>query len=264
MTSGKVFSMAKRLFNAVIISFFINLIICTFLIAIIIRNSLKLDEFLAGRPLIERWYLFPESIAAIIGGLVICFLFLFIMRENNKLKQMKAVFEDLSKIDALTGIYNRRHLEDSLDQLLKCSSRSNSVLSLLMADVDFFKKYNDTYGHNMGDTCLKSIAEAIAHSVSREADFVARYGGEEFVVVLPFTSESGARVVAKRILENIRNMRIPHKSSDVEKYVTISIGGTTNIVSFTYSREDYIKYADQALYLSKQNGRNKYSFLRFP
>ena len=176
---------------------------------------------------------------------------------------MKSVFEDMAKTDVLTGIFNRRYLEETISHIIKTFSRSNSTLSLLMVDVDFFKKYNDTYGHNMGDACLKVVAEVLTESVSREEDFAARFGGEEFVVVLPFTDEKGAEIVANRILEGIRKRQIPHVTSDVAKMVTVSVGGTTSGVKYTHSGTDYIKKADQALYMSKQGGRNMYSFLGF-
>ena len=165
--------------------------------------------------------------------------------------------------DALTGIYNRRYMEENLKRIMTLLSASGGTLSLFMIDVDFFKKYNDTYGHSMGDDCLKTIAETLDQSVPRSDDFVARYGGEEFVVVLPNTNEHGARVLAHRLLENIRKRNIPHATSDVEDRVTISIGITTGNTACAHEISDYIKRADGALYLSKQNGRNQYTHLGF-
>ena len=165
--------------------------------------------------------------------------------------------------DALTGIYNRRFMEDSLLRIIKTLSRSKGDLSVMMLDVDFFKKYNDNYGHSAGDFCLKIIAKTITGSLAREDDFVARYGGEEFAVILPNTDESGARVIANRILENIRARAIPHEKNDVASCVTISIGVTTSCVGYTQTGERYIKRADEALYMSKQSGRNRYTHLIF-
>ena len=165
--------------------------------------------------------------------------------------------------DALTGIYNRRFMEDSLRRIIKSLSRSGGVLSVLMMDIDFFKKYNDTYGHSVGDACLKAVAEAIAKSLSRADDFVARYGGEEFAVILPDTDESGGRVIADKILENIRARNIPHEKNEAADRVTLSIGLTTNNANHRQNGDDYIKRADIALYQSKQNGRNRYSFIGF-
>jgi len=171
---------------------------------------------------------------------------------------------DKVNYDALTGIHNRRFMEDNLAALIKSLSRSGAQLSLLMLDIDFFKKYNDTYGHSEGDNCLKSVAAIIAESVNRKPDdFVARYGGEEFAVVLPSTDENGARYIAEKILGDIRAKNIPHKLNEVASCVTISIGGTTGIVEYMQKGEDYIRRADEALYLSKNNGRNQYTFKQF-
>jgi diguanylate cyclase (GGDEF)-like protein len=170
--------------------------------------------------------------------------------------------EMLDKInyDGLTGIYNRRFLEENLKRIMKSLSRSGSKLSLLIMDVDYFKKYNDTYGHVMGDECLRIIAKTLKHSATRTEDFVARYGGEEFAVVLPNTREDGAVKVANRMLEAVRNCKIPHESSAIADHVTISIGVTTGIAGYMQSVEEYINRADEMLYKSKHEGRNRYNF----
>jgi len=170
-------------------------------------------------------------------------------------------FLHLTIIDQLTGIYNRRYLDGSLKKIINSHSRTGSSLSVLMIDIDHFKKYNDTYGHEAGDGCLRAVALALSGCVSRDEDFVARYGGEEFSVVLPNTDKNGAQVIAEKLLEKIRECNIPHKASDVADYVTISIGGTTSIVKHSQSPQDYIKAADKALYESKKNGRNRYTFV---
>ena len=163
--------------------------------------------------------------------------------------------------DALTGICNRRFMEDSLNRIIKTLARSNGSLSVLMIDVDFFKKYNDTYGHSEGDTCLKIVAETIAGTLSRDDDFAARYGGEEFAVILPNTDEIGARYIAGKILENIQEKNIPHEKNEAAGCVTISIGVTTGIVDRIQTPFDYVKQADKALYKSKQDGRNRYTYI---
>jgi len=165
--------------------------------------------------------------------------------------------------DALTGIYNRRYLEKSFQSTMELLARSGGFLSVLMMDVDFFKKYNDTYGHEQGDVCLRTVAQALTGGIMRANDFVARYGGEEFIAVLPNTDEAGARMVAEKLLENVRNLNIPHTSSAVAQHVTVSIGVATGKVVHTQGWEEYIKRADGALYMSKQNGRNRYMFLDF-
>jgi len=172
-------------------------------------------------------------------------------------------FLNMTVIDQLTKIYNRRFFDGNMKMLIKLLSRTSSKLSLLMLDIDFFKKYNDTYGHDVGDKCLRAIAAAISKCIIREEDFAARYGGEEFVVVLPNTDENGANLIAAKILNKIRECNITHKSSDIAEYVTVSIGGTTGVVSYLHEESDYIKCADAAMYMSKQNGRNQYTYKKF-
>jgi len=172
-------------------------------------------------------------------------------------------FFHLTIIDQLTGIYNRRYFDGSLKKTIKFQSRTGGGLSVLMIDVDYFKKYNDTYGHDAGDDCLRAVAAALSQCVIRDRDFVARYGGEEFAVVLPNTDKNGAQVVAEKMLEKMRERNMPHEASDIAGYVTISIGGTTGIVNHLQHGSDYIKAADKALYESKKNGRNRYTFIDF-
>jgi diguanylate cyclase (GGDEF)-like protein len=162
--------------------------------------------------------------------------------------------------DALTGIYNRRFFDKSMKHIISSLSRSCSLLSLLMIDIDFFKRYNDTYGHVEGDKCLKIVAQTLSQSITRADDFAVRYGGEEFVLVLPNTGEHGARLIADKLLENIRNCNIPHEQNDAANCLTISIGVTTGNVVHTHNANDFVKKADELLYKSKQGGRNKYSF----
>jgi len=177
---------------------------------------------------------------------------------KNLEKKAKEIF-----YDGLTKIYNRRYFDENLEQIIKSSSRSSDILSLMLLDIDFFKKYNDAYGHSEGDNCLKIIATALSGVMSREGDFTARYGGEEFAAVLPHTDEIGARAVADKFLESIRKLHILHDKSDVANFVTISIGVTTINLQYKLSAVDCIKIADKALYMSKQNGRNQYTYINF-
>jgi len=172
-------------------------------------------------------------------------------------------FLNMTIIDQLTGIYNRRFMDGHLKKTIKSMVRTNSSLSFLLIDIDYFKKYNDTYGHDAGDNCLRIVASTLSKCVSRDLDFVARYGGEEFAVVLPNTDKNGLHTVAERLLEKVRECKIPHKASHIADYVTISIGGTTSIVKHFHHIQDYIKAADKALYESKKNGRNRYTFEHF-
>jgi len=183
---------------------------------------------------------------------------------TNMITGQKEQISELSTIvhyDVLTGIYNRRFLEESLKRLVKLIARSGGMLSVLMLDIDFFKKYNDTYGHSEGDICLKRVAETLAGSLSRAEDFVARYGGEEFAVVLPQGDVVGAHKIADKILENIRALNIPHEKNEAANHVTVSIGITTGNVLHGQDYREYLKRADEALYMSKNNGRNRYSYI---
>ena len=211
--------------------------------------------------IIHAWYNYPETYVLIITGFFVSLIVLLVVQDNAELRRVKTIFEEMANVDPVTGIYNRRYMDEHLRHIIKSLSRSDGMLSLLMIDVDLFKNYNDTYGHSKGDGCLKTIAEVLKGSLLRADDFVTRYGGEEFVVVLPNTDENGARMIADRLLESIRNRNITHEGSNVASYITISIGVTTGIVQHIYSGEDYIKRADKALYISKQNGRNRYTYL---
>jgi len=169
-------------------------------------------------------------------------------------------FLNMTIIDHLTGIFNKRFLNGHLKKIIKSLSRSGGELSLLMIDIDCFKKYNDTYGHDMGDKCLKTVADTLAACITREEDFVARYGGEEFAVVLPNTGEEGAGIIAEKMRRKIYECGIPHEASDAAGFVTVSIGGTTGAVKHSHHENDFIKRADDALYVSKHEGRNRYKF----
>jgi len=180
---------------------------------------------------------------------------------SNAEKNARELKIEADKInyDALTGIYSRRYFDEGMKRIINSLSRSDCFLSLLMIDIDFFKRYNDTYGHIEGDKCLKIVAQTLTQSITRADDFVARYGGEEFVVVLPHTNKQGAKLVAEKMLDNIRKCNIPHEKNEAADCVTISIGVTTNKVVYTQSADDFVKKADEMLYKSKQGGRNRYS-----
>jgi len=161
--------------------------------------------------------------------------------------------------DALTGINNRRFFDKSMGRIISSLSRTGSELSLMMIDIDYFKKYNDTYGHGAGDECLIKVAEILSESVLRVDDFVARYGGEEFVAVLPSTDKNGAIAIAEKMLEKIRTANIEHKASEIAGYVTFSIGISTGVVTQHHTSENFLKTADFFLYQSKNEGRNRYT-----
>jgi len=179
-------------------------------------------------------------------------------RHKNEVESLND-FLHLTIIDQLTGIYNRRYLDGGLKKIIKLHSHTECCLSVLMIDIDHFKKYNDAYGHDAGDGCLRTVAGILSECVIRKEDFIARYGGEEFAVILPNTDENGAKLVAERMLEKVRERNIPHRASDTAGYVTVSIGGATDVINHLQHGSHYIKAADKALYESKRNGRDRYT-----
>lgn len=191
------------------------------------------------------------------------------MRRITKISDKTTVDLNASKLDLLdkvhfdmmTGIYSRRFLEENLARLLSDMSRDGGSLGLLMIDVDFFKRYNDTYGHSMGDDCLRVVARALSESLPTSEDFAARYGGEEFVIVLRGAGEKQVRAVAERLLEQVRAYAISHENNDAADCVTVSVGATCAVARPSLAPEDYIRTADGALYISKGNGRNQSTFI---
>ena len=162
-----------------------------------------------------------------------------------------------SVIDSLTGIPNRRSFSERILVEYARSRREKYPLSLIMADIDHFKPFNDSYGHSNGDACLKTVASEIQRVLKRPSDFCARYGGEEFVVILPHTEQPGAREVAEEIRTRIQSLKILHNNSLPPATVTLSLGVATMDAQTPCYYEDLIDAADQALYLAKQGGRNR-------
>jgi diguanylate cyclase (GGDEF)-like protein len=173
-----------------------------------------------------------------------------IQKANQELKR-------LAVTDGLTQVANRRQFDEYLNSEWQRLGRENATLALIVCDIDYFKLYNDTYGHQAGDECLRVIAKAISCAVKRPADLVARYGGEEFAVILPNTDELGATSVAQNIVEEIKQSKIIHSQSEVSKYVTLSIGIACTTPSSEYSPEVLFAAADKGLYEAKRQGRNR-------
>lgn len=146
-------------------------------------------------------------------------------RAQKALKEANLALERLAGLDGLTQIANRRRFDEVLQEERKRLSRSKTAIALILLDVDFFKRFNDTYGHPSGDKCLQTIPRTMSANVYRPADMAARYGGEEFAVLLPETDAVGARFVAQRIRSAIHNLKIPHATSEAAPYVTVSLGG---------------------------------------
>ncbi len=180
-----------------------------------------------------------------------------LQQEKDNVKKIASQFKQLTYIDGLTGIYNRRMLDETLSSEWKRAKRNRTPLSFVMIDIDLFKGYNDGYGHLAGDRCLIKIAKAIKDSLFRPSDCAARYGGEEFGVILPDTKINGALMIANRIRINVQNLRIPYNCSPILKWVTISLGVAHIVPNDDLHPNDLIRAADTALYKAKNSGRNK-------
>lgn len=163
----------------------------------------------------------------------------------------------LSQLDGMTEIANRRYFDECIIIEMKRSVRNQQPLSVIMLDVDHFKRYNDTYGHLQGDDCLRKIPAIIKKQLHRPADLIARYGGEEFVLLLPETDLDGAKIIAESICTAIFNAKIPHGSSTTASYVTVSLGVTSGLPSSSDTPEQWLKQADEMLYQAKASGRNQ-------
>lgn len=193
---------------------------------------------------------------------------------NAKLKAMQRITEMrqqlqhanhelrmMAVIDGLTGIANRRHFDETIIKEVKRAVRNNTALSLMMADIDYFKPYNDNYGHQAGDDCLKYVAKTLAKVSKRPGDLVARYGGEEFITILPETGIEGAKVISEEMRAAISKLNFTHQYSQTADYLTISCGIATvqpnkkdDVKTISYK---LLKEADKALYQAKANGRNQ-------
>lgn len=176
---------------------------------------------------------------------------------HQQLQLANQQLQNLAMVDKLTQIANRRCFDEILNQEWNRLIREQQPLSLLLGDIDYFKQYNDTYGHSQGDICLQQVAQALQQGVQRSVDLVARYGGEEFVVILPHTDQEGAVQVADKIQDVLQQFNLPHRASTVADRVTLSIGICTIIPTVERFPLDLINGADHALYQAKTQGRNR-------
>jgi len=174
---------------------------------------------------------------------------------GRRLSQAIDRLERQSQVDGLTGLNNRSYFDEILQKEFLRAKRQQEPLSIIMLDVDYFKPYNDTYGHLSGDSCLKRIAGAIKNSIHRSSDFAARYGGEEFALILPNTPLEGAMTVAERIRSRVEQLNIPHKANPSHQMVTISLGVWSCDRAYIDTK-NMLEMADAALYIAKRAGRN--------
>lgn len=180
-----------------------------------------------------------------------------IEKVNQQLTDANIQLEEMSRIDALTGIANRRYFDENLANYISTMSRAETTLTLMLCDVDHFKNYNDLYGHQTGDVCLRKVAKSIEKNFTRSGDIVARYGGEEFAVILPNVGRVTALMLAERMRANLEALKLEHSDSSVSNVVSISVGVFTMEPGSKMTSEELIEKADQALYRAKEKGRNR-------
>ncbi len=181
------------------------------------------------------------------------------VRTHMALKRRTELLDKISHVDGLTELDNRRRFDERLDYEWNRAKRSGAPLSVIMIDVDYFKRFNDTSGHIAGDECLRKVARVLEELVYRSTDEVARYGGEEFSIIAPEADFDGASTLARRCVEEVAKMEYPHPDSPVSPYLSISAGAATVYNIETDSPEQIIAAADQQLYIAKENGRNQAS-----
>ncbi|MDF2961525.1 MAG: diguanylate cyclase [Paenibacillus sp.] len=176
---------------------------------------------------------------------------------EHALRESNEMLQKISTIDALTGVANRRGFDECFRKEWRHGIRLSVPLSVILVDIDYFKRYNDTYGHLEGDLCLKLVAKSLRKVVKRPGDFIARYGGEEFVIVLPATDLEGANIVANRLRMHIESLQIPHIRSEPNLCLTVSLGVATAVPSPEMEPTELFIRADKALYQAKREGRNR-------
>ncbi len=176
---------------------------------------------------------------------------------RHQLEHRNRDLERISALDTLTQIANRRRFDSALRQEWRRCSRDDAPLSLVFCDIDYFKRFNDTYGHQAGDECLVRVAQAMEETLNRPADLVARYGGEEFIALLGDTAIDGARMLAERMRARVEALRIEHGGSGAGPYLTVSLGVASVVPRPAVRPEDLVDLADRALYAAKGGGRNR-------
>jgi diguanylate cyclase (GGDEF)-like protein len=177
--------------------------------------------------------------------------------------QTNQKLEEIVRQDGLTGVANRYFFDETLSQEWRRSQRKKTYLALILCDIDFFKNYNDYYGHLKGDECLVLVAKIISNCVKRPADLVSRYGGEEFGIILPDTNIEGAKEVGQSLINSLKIAKLIHEKSEIKPYITVSLGIVSIIPNSNLSAKDLINFADQALYQSKHQGRDRLTIYEY-
>jgi diguanylate cyclase (GGDEF)-like protein len=179
------------------------------------------------------------------------------IKNQIRLKLNTDLLRTIALIDGLTGVANRRQFEQVLPVSWSQCAREKQPLTVILLDIDFFKHFNDTYGHTEGDVCLRLVAQKIHDTVNRPYDLVARFGGEEFICILPNTDLIGGTYVAQQIVDSIVSLKIPHINSSISAFVTISAGVSSVVPEYDMSSTTLIEEADKQLYIAKDRGRNR-------
>lgn len=224
----------------------------------LVETADKLKGFeMGGVDYITKPFQLEEVLARIEVHLSIIILQQQLQLANQALEIANQKLYKQTVLDGLTQISNRRHFDDYLAQEWQRAVREKQSIALLICDIDFFKQYNDTYGHQGGDDCLKQIAQVMDNVPKRPMDLVARYGGEEFGVILPNTNITGAIKIGEQICQVVRDLKIEHKKSSAADYVTLSLGINCIIPTIENDITEFIEMADKALYQAKNQGRNR-------
>ena len=214
-------------------------------------------EYLLGMPMMQLVYHGSFLLTMNIIGIVGCYVFEHVMRDNFLTSQMLTEF---AQKDPLTELYNRRVFNESYHRIWRQAVRDQVPLAIILADVDYFKNYNDLYGHVQGDECLKEVAQVLGHAVNRPFDMVARYGGEEFVILCFDVRKSFAEELAENIRLGVYQLNSEHEGSNVADRVTITLGGIVAVPEADCMPREFIRLADEALYRAKEVGRNRALF----
>lgn len=198
------------------------------------------------------------EVTVLVAMVVLSLVFSYSLENSQRKAFLQTnILEALGRLDSLTGLRNRRALDEGISSLWQQGVRDNKPLGLLLLDVDAFKAYNDTYGHQAGDRCLKAIANVLAASEQRPLDMAARVGGEEFAVLCYSPTSEHIQITGEKIIASIRGLRVPHAASDVADHVTVSLGAVLVQPRPERSPESFFQFADQALYEAKQSGKDR-------